>query len=473
MKAFDYFKVLNTITRGSYNEKAVATYVCDIAKGLGLNYEMDNYYNVKVFKDNKSNKTIILQAHLDMVCEKLKDVDFDFEKQPINTVIEDDYIFAKGTTLGGDDGFGVALILEMLENCGDGYPNIEAIFTTSEEVGMDGAKNIDLSNLKGKIMIGLDGTNSSELIISCAGSTRLDFEKDFNGCCGEQNCKNANEQFGTYLLEVSGLLGGHSGEDIDKTRANANIVTFNILKNVSNYAKIKLVKVTGGGKDNAIPRECSVLFQSSAKIDELQKSIKDYLQNFDAQYTNEKDRKISVKNAEISGNFTKLSNKESKDLIGFITDFNNGVLEKANGMVVSSINLANVKLENNKLVIRTMQRFNSTECEHKELNNITLYCKNKGYKCIIRESSPFFENKKGGKLQEICEKAYYENGYKDLQVLNIHAGLEGGVFANKIKDLQVVVLGADLYDIHTPNEKMKISSLDKLSKWIKSIMLKI
>lgn len=467
MIAFDYFKILNKIPRGSQNEKAVAQYLCDFAKDNGLKYKIDEYFNVKIFKDNNSAKTIILQAHTDMVCEKLKDIEFDFLSQGINTIVEGDFIFAQGTTLGADDGFGVALILEMLENCGDGYPNIEAVFTTQEEIGMNGARYIDCSDLKGKIMLGLDGTSSDEMIVSCAGSSRWNFKKNLTQGCIDI----LDKKFNSYSIEIGGLLGGHSGEDIDKSRANANKVAFDIFKSILQFGQIRLSKVIGGGKDNAIPREFYAEFICDLSSEQIEKIINDFLIKFATQYSNEKSIEITLKNIHNINTFC-LSIAQSKDIIDFVCNFKNGVLDKENDMVVSSINLANIELKEGNILMKAMQRYNSILLGEKEKERIEQYASSKGYQYLLCNNTPFFEDKKG-ELQIICQKAYNDCGFSGLKKLQIHAGLEGGIFVNKIKDLQVVVMGADLFDIHTPNEKMRISSLDKLSKWIRKIMLQI
>lgn len=484
MKAIDYFKELNKIPRGSFNEQKVAQYLCDFAEKKGLKYKIDKLFNVKVFKDNGSSNTIILQAHTDMVCEKLKSVNFNFETDAIQTEIENDFISAKGTTLGADDGFGVSLILETLENCGKGYPNIEAVFTSQEESGMGGAKFIDVSDLKGKYLLGLDGTSSEELIISCAGSCRLDFEKSWVDCEVEEKDNNLK----IYKLDISGLLGGHSGEDIDKGRANANIVGCEILKNIS-IKPLKIVKICGGGKDNAIPREFVAIFKSGLDLQEIEKIIEDYKTDFIKQFPNELNAVFNLciieenKNLKDDNDFSDedfkkcikdckaLSVEDSKDLIDFVINFKNGVLENdADGQVICSINLANVKMENCQLMCRTMLRFNISRVQSNSLNKFTLYANAKKYKCILRDSSPFFEVSNKKDLIDLAVNSYNQCGFKNLKVMQIHAGLEGGIFAEKISNLQVVVLGADLYDIHTPKEKMKISSLEKLSMWIKQIM---
>ncbi len=514
MKAFDYFKELNKIPRGSFNEKQVANYLCDFAKKMGLKYKIDDLFNVKIFKDNGSDKTIILQAHMDMVCEKLKGVNFDFEKEAIKTIIDGDFIRADGTTLGGDDGFGVSLILEMLEECGEGFPNIEAVFTSQEESGMGGAKFIDTGDLSGKFLLGLDGTSSNELIISSAGSCRLDFEKKFYGenikidnadceCKGKnagEECLNSKEEgigetqencnYNLFKLEVLGLLGGHSGEDIDKGRANANVVGFEILGNLAKQP-LKIVEINGGGKDNAIPREFTAVFESALSLKEIESVLNEYNQLFANNFPNEINATFSIQTSENNLNLFNqfencsnqkdcsnvsclaLSETDSKNLIDFITHFPNGVIEKTaeSGQVICSINLANVQVKNAQFISRTMLRFNTTKAQSDALNEFTLYSNSKNYKCILRDSAPFFEASVKHDLIDIAVKSYEQCGFTNLNVMQIHAGLEGGIFAEKIPNLQVVVLGADLYDIHTPQEKMRISSLTKLSNWIKQIML--
>lgn len=480
MKAFDYFLELTQIPRGSFNEKGVATYLCEFAKRQGLQYSVDDVYNVKIYKNNNSPKTIILQAHTDMVCEKLKGVAFDFEREPIRTQINGDYITAKGTTLGGDDGFGVSLILEMLENCGSGYPNIWAIFTTQEEIGMGGAKAIDVSDVKADYFLGLDGTSSNELIISSAGSCMIDFEKHFSTTTATTatthtaNGTQANAEEHLYKLEVAGLLGGHSGEDIDKGRANANKIGFAYLKEIAKHP-LKIAQINGGDKVNAIPREFVALFSCPLPAEEMQEIVRKFTADFTTRFTCECGAVISVEKVNGEGFADKLqflSEAESMDLINFATDFKNGVIEKSEGgdLVICSNNLANLRLCGGEFRAKTMLRFNTSKAQNTSFNDLTQFAKTRGYSLILRDSDPFFEASERGELRQIVEKAYYDCGFANLKVLQIHAGLEGGVFSDKLPNLQVVVLGADLWDIHTPNEKMKISSLEKLSKWIKQIM---
>ncbi|MGN1227134.1 MAG: peptidase dimerization domain-containing protein, partial [Christensenellales bacterium] len=463
MKAFDYFRKLNEIPRGSFNEEAVAKYLCEFAKELNLNFKVDEVFNVKIFKDNHTAQTIILQAHTDMVCEKLKGVEFDFLTHSINTKIENDFISALGTTLGGDDGFGVAIILEMLENCGDGYPNIEAVFTSQEESGMGGAKHLDCSDLKGQYLIGLDGTSSNELIISCAGSCRLDFEKEYEVSyvnnklktnametkkeaeiddCAEMemdadckvgmearidnkaemiagmegvhhlnyNDKNINYQnMKHYKLEVLGLFGGHSGEDINKNRANANKIGFEILNKIYEIAPLKLASVSGGGKDNAIPREFVCEFYSNLNLDTLKTIENEYLSNFKINYSNEVNCAILIdeNNSNIDNECVSFS--DTKDLITFICNFENGVInDNDKGEVLCSINLANVCLDKGVVKIRTMLRFNNTDMQSGALNKFTLFSREHNFKCVLRDSAPFFEVSKDKKLQHLCECAYKE-----------------------------------------------------------------
>ncbi|MBQ8749350.1 MAG: M20/M25/M40 family metallo-hydrolase [Clostridia bacterium] len=468
MKAFDYFLELNKIPRGSGDETGVVNYLVMKALKFNLKYEVDKINNVKIFKNNNSDKTIILQAHTDMVCEKLKDVDFDFKKDAIKTKIEGDFISAQGTTLGADDGFGVALILEMLENCGEGYPNIEAVFTSQEESGMDGAKELDCNDLKGRHLIGLDGTSSSELIVGCAGSLRASIEKNFSLANGEFD-KNLN----IFSLDVYGLLGGHSGDDINKNRANANMVGFKILKQIYDVYPLKICKLISNGKLNAIAREFSVIFQSELELSKIEELISAFKIEFNKQYENEKFATFNLALSDyIDEENETLSYKETSVLIDFVDGFKNGVLEvDEQGNVITSVNFGNIEQVEKCIDLNMIYRFNHKKVWHIS-EQFTKYPEEKGFDFVIRGVSPHFSSGNSKELQDVCVSAYNESGFTGLVVNDIHAGLEGGIFAEKIRDLQVVVLGADLFDIHSPNERMRISSLDKLSVWIKTILKK-
>ena len=459
MKAIQYFLELTKIPRPSGKEDKVVEFLVDYAKRNNFEYEINVNKNVIITKNNNSNKNIILQAHTDMVCEKHSFVNIDFENEPIKTIIDGDIIRADGTTLGADDGYGVATILQILDECGEGYPNIEAIFTSDEEVGMTGAMSLDLKKIKSNMVIGLDGTSSSEITVSSAGALRIQYDATF---------EMENVKTNGYKIEVSGLLGGHSGEEINLNRANSNKLVFEFLNTLTS---VTISTINGGNKDNAIPREtiCE-FFTTDSQVD---KKLKEFLNKSKSIYSNEKDLNIKLSKIKLE----KLMNKDfSNKLLSFGLEFKNAVLvwdTLDSTFPITSINLASFTTKENSLVVRTMLRSSDSMLENfyekKYLDLGTKY----GFKSSVANRSPYFEKSKDGKLINACVNAYKNIGYNDLKVSGIHAGLEGGVFADKIKNAQIVCLGADLNQIHTPNESMKISSLEKLTKWIKEILMLI
>ncbi|MBQ7307472.1 MAG: beta-Ala-His dipeptidase [Clostridia bacterium] len=459
MKAIDYFLQLTRIPRPSGKEDKVVEFLKDYAIKNDLEYQINGNKNIIITKNNNSPKSIILQAHTDMVCEKHSYVDIDFNTDSIQTIIDGDIIKAKGTTLGADDGYGVATILQILDECGKGYPNIEAIFTSDEEVGMTGAMSLDLSNVKSNMVIGLDGTSSSEITVSSAGALRIQYDADFQ----TQKVNTSG-----YKVEVSGLLGGHSGEEINLNRANSNKLIFEFLGTLND---VTISTINGGNKDNAIPREAQCEFVTTDNA--VAQKLKDFLAKAKSIYSSEKDLDIKLEKVKLE----KLMDKEfSNKLLGFGLEFKNAVLvwdTLDSTFPITSINLASFTTKENSLVVRTMLRSSDSMLENFYEKKYLDLGKKYGFVGSIANRSPYFEKSKDGKLINACVNAYKNIGYDDLKVSGIHAGLEGGVFADKIKNAQIVCLGADLNQIHTPNESMKISSLEKLTKWIKEILMLI
>ena len=459
MKAIEYFYELTKIPRPSGKEDKVVEFLVNYAKSKNLDYEINGVKNVIIKKNNHSDKYIILQAHTDMVCEKLPNITIDFENEGIRTIQDGDILRADGTTLGADDGYGVSTILQILDECGEGYPNIEAIFTSDEEVGMTGASTLDLTNIKSKMIIGLDGTSSSEITVSSAGGMRIEFKTDI---------EKENVLLDGYRIKIGGLLGGHSGEDINKNRANANKLAFEFLSNLSH---VVISSYEGGNKDNAIPRDAVCVFYS--EDNGIKSKFYEFVDKVEQIYS-EENITIKLENFRVS---TLLKKDISDNLINFVNEFENGVLiydEDDKTFPITSINLAKIEIDNGSdIIIRAMLRSSDSEYEKEYVEHYQTLGKKYNFESQITNRSPYFERSKDGKLVDICVKSYEELGYKDLKVSGIHAGLEGGVFADKIKNAQIVCLGADLQFIHTPDEFMKISSLEKLSDWIKRILINL
>lgn len=250
VKVMTYFEKLCSIPHGSYNTKAISDYCVAFAKERGLSVSQDDTNNVIIVKEASEGyeaaPTVILQGHLDMVCEKNADVDFDFATEGLRLRVDGDFVYADGTTLGGDDGIAVACALAILDDNTLKHPRIEAVFTTEEEVGMDGALALDMSGLKGKYLINIDSEEEGKILTSCAGGMRSDIRFHMK-----------RETMTGVLVNVAikGLLGGHSGAEIDKMRANANVLLGRLLFELNKLVNYGVISVCGGAKDNAIPRE--------------------------------------------------------------------------------------------------------------------------------------------------------------------------------------------------------------------------
>lgn len=456
MNSFQYFLELTHIPRPSGKEDKVADWLVKTISKMGYKVYKDNYNNVVAFVDNGKSKTVILEAHTDMVCEVKNNTKFDFDLEPIHTYIQGDFITAQDTTLGADDGFGVALILNILEHNLKKYPNIIAVFTTQEETSMDGAKNLDFSNLNADYMIGLDGTESNNIIVSCASGLFLKFEKKLEYEMLESN---------TYTLSIKDCLSGHSGEEIHKNRANAIKEIFNIIKDED----IKIVDIYGGTRDNVIPANCTIKLATNKPIENI---VEKYKSNFFNRYPEEKLANISLIN---NGRQKVKIIKNSTDIVKYINDFDNGALvfDKNTQLPLTSINLANIKTINDKLCLNAMFRSNLKD-------NIEYYkalyvdkAKQHNIECVRQGYAPLYTSTNNAELTKICMDTYQSLFESTPIISNMHAGLEGGVFADNIPNIQCVTLGADLYDIHTINERLKISSLTKLEKWLDAILTKI
>lgn len=457
MNSFEYFMQLTKIPRPSYKEDKVRDYLLNFAQNHNLDAYTDEYKNVVIKRNNGSDKTIALQAHTDMVAEKLKDIKFDFDNESINTIIENDFIKANGTTLGGDDGSGVAIILSLLEKGNAKFPNIEAIFTTQEEVSMGGAVGLDCSDLKSNMMIGIDGTDSKEIIISCAGSSRISFDK----CIHYQ--KNITSG---YRFEIYKLHGGHSGDDIHKNRANAIKLGGEFL---SRLKGVRIGQIMGGNKDNAIPRELTVTFDTDMQDVEILTIFNEFNDKVKSKFPNEKDMKIELIKQDIE---MLLCENESCDIINFINEFENGILAGFNDeyeLPIASINLASINITDNKLCMRAMLRYNLEKYKQIENDYLHLGCKY-NFVSSIGDETPFYRTQSDSELVKVCQKAYNEVCGCNMKEINIHAGLEGGLFKDKMQNLDVVGLGVDLCDIHTPSERMSISSLLKMEEVVSKIL---
>ncbi len=459
-KIFYYFEEISKIPRGSGNNQPMSNYLVEFAKSHNLSYIQDEALNVIITKEASegyaSCPTMILQGHMDMVCEKKPESNHDFLTEGIELLVEDDYIFANGTTLGGDDGIAVAYALAILDDDSIVHPRLEVIITTDEEIGLLGATALDTSSLQGKYMINLDSEEEDVVITSCAGGMT-------SHCTLPLSYKTMEGK--KITVTIKGLLGGHSGAEIDKNRVNADILAGRLLLDLRKEP-FELISIFGGTKNNAIPREVAIEFlvkeeQSYTFINEIKFLSEKYKNEYRA---NEPDLNFAISQGE-NKEYSVLEKDSKEKVIIFLLNTPNGIQTMSAdiaGLVESSLNLGilhttEVALEacySVRSSIRSYKWFLSDKLEH----FITFL----GGTYSYEGEYPGWEYKKNSKLRDIYAQTFKDITGKQLKIEAIHAGLECGIIAEKVSDLDIIAIGPDMHDIHTTEERLSISSTKRV-----------
>ena len=452
-KLITFFKELSKVPRNSKKEERIAEFLCNFAKERNLWYRKDNFNNVLIKRKAsigyENRKVIMFQAHTDMVCEKTKDSTHNFDTDPIEIIDEGDILRAKDTTLGADDGIGVAYLLLLLDDKDIKLPAIECLFTTQEEIGMNGARAFDYSDINASYLINLDGEEENTAIVGCAGGVSITYSKAVN----LQKCKDK-----AYKLEISGLYGGHSGVDIDKGRANSNLLVALLLEKISD---IKIVSFNGGSKDNAIANRSEIIFLSNLNV----KSIID--KNLSGVTFKNEDKNVKINVSILDDTeYNYISNGESLKFLSLIRGLRQNVIEYSKdieGLVETSGNIGIVNIKNGKISIVESLR-SSVDAKRnlvKEYNNNL--ANSLEYEIKEEGEYPGWKYNKNSKLEKIYIQAYkkYHDG-NDPIVCAIHAGVECGMIYEKLPHLDMISLGPDVKDVHTVNEKLYLLSCKTL-----------
>lgn len=467
-RVFYYFEEICKIPHGSRNVKEISDYIVDFAKKAGLSYRQDEKFNVLVRKPASSgyenSDVVMLQGHMDMVCEKNADCNHNFIKEGLPIGIMDDYVYAKGTTLGGDDGIAVAYMLAILEDKNIKSPELECLFTVDEEIGMLGADFFDASDCKAKILLNLDSEEEGIFLSSCAGGLR--------GVCSVP--VRYKEKTGErYNIVISGLKGGHSGTEIDKYRGNANIIMGRLLHYLGDSLKYSVVSMQGGLQDNAIAREANteILVEKSDISD-----FEEFIDSFADMISNE--YKAVEKNIQIYCDYQgkdtcmALTHKTQERLIFLLNTMPDGVQKMSMeiaGLVQTSLNLGIIRL-NKDVFTATCALRSSIKSEKEFLSDKLRYLTQTiGGTYTEHGDYPSWEYMENSKIRPLICKVYKELTGKNAEVAGIHAGLECGILANKIKNLDIVSFGPDIFDIHTPKERLSIASV----KTVYELILKV
>lgn len=473
-KVFEFFEEISNIPRGSSNEKAISDYLVKFANDRGLWIFQDKYLNVIIKKEASieflNSPTVILQGHMDMVCEKNRETVHDFLNDPIKLYVDGDFVKAKGTTLGADNGIAIAMSLALLDDKDAKHPPLEVVITTEEETGMYGADNIDASMLSGKYLINIDSEDEGEFLTSCAGGARIDTILPIKKTDARKNDVQ-------YSLMVSGLKGGHSGVEIDKQRGNSIKILAQILFDIDNTFDIFINDINGGSKDNAIPREAEAIINLkiedeeflSKHIDNLKIILKDELSGIDDN--------LSISFRKIENHSNKIFTKDfSTKLISTLLLIPSGVLAMSktlSGLVETSSNLGVLITSDKEVKITCSIRSSVNSKKVTMINQITSLGKLVNSKVEIRGNYPGWEYNSHSELREIFITEYKEMYGKDSRLAAIHAGVECGIFAGKIKDLDMIAFGPNIFNAHNPDECMSISSVKRTWEFLNRVLIKI
>ena len=464
---FKYFEEISQIPRGSGNEKAISDYLKSFGENLGLETIQDDALNVIIRKPATNGYEncpgVILQGHMDMVCEKNKGTDHDFEKDPIKLRIEDDMIYATGTTLGADNGIAVAMGLAVLASNDLEHPPIEVLITTDEEAGMSGAMALDGSLLKGQYIINLDSEEEGFLLVSCAGGVTATSSV-------KATYTDVSSDKQALLIEIKGLLGGHSGMDIIKQRANSNILMGRLLNSLC--VKYDLAKIEGGSKNNAIPRECeAVILVDKNDVAKAKECISSISETFKKEF-NTSDPGIIVECKDTTVDKT-LTCEASANVVKLLNLIPNGIQSMSmdiKGLVESSTNLGVVRTNGDDVTFECAVRSSVGTLKDAITNKMDLLANTLDGSFKLESSYPAWEYAKGSKLEEICISTYEKLTGNKPTIMAIHAGLECGLLLDKMPHAQAISLGPNMYEVHTPNEHLSISSTENTWNYLVAIL---
>ena len=454
---FHFFEELCAIPHGSHNTKAISDYLVAFAEKRHLKFRQDELNNVVIWKAPTAGyehaPAVMIQGHMDMVAEKDADCPKDMEKEGLDLFIDGDTVGARGTTLGGDDGIAVAMALAVLD--GDDIPHgpLECLFTVDEEVGMLGARGLDTSDLAAKYMLNVDSEEEKVLTVSCAGSTRavctLPIERAaFTGT--------------VCALTVDGLMGGHSGEEIHKCRANSNILMGRALIELMNVTGLRIIALSGGAKDNAIPRDAKALIAvedfaaAKAAAEALDAAVKNEYRTADP------DVRIGLAPAETD--LIPLDETSTRRVATFLFCAPNGVQmmsAEVAGLVQTSLNLGQVSTEDSTVTARFMIRSSVNSQAAETTEKVIALTKLLGGTVDIPAAYSAWQYRPESHLRDVMVEAFRAVYGEEPKIAALHAGLECGILSGKMPELDCISFGPDLMNIHTPRERLHIASTER------------
>ena len=463
---FGYFEEICSIPHGSRNTKAISDYLVDFAKEHGLRYIQDSTNNVILFQEGtagyEEHAPVILQGHMDMVCEKDADCPLDLAVDGLDIDHDEECVFARGTTLGGDDGIAIAYALALLADKSIPHPPLEVIITVDEEIGMLGAAVIDLSELKGRTLINLDSEEEGVFTVSCAGGATANINLPVERRAVYGPC---------IRLSVDGLQGGHSGAEIHKNRANANKIMGEFMSRIQQLMPLCLTAFSGGSKDNAIPRSCQATMVAMGINLERINDIAEALQEEVRTQYNEPEATVQAFDVDALGG-NALTTECTGKVIGLLCACPNGVQAMSREMpdlVQTSLNLGIAKLGTSMSLTFSVR--SSVNQEKQELlTQLSELAKFYDASYSQMGEYPAWEYKQDSYLRELMVETYTRMFGKEPLVLAIHAGLECGLLGDKLPGLDCVSIGPQMHDIHTSRERLEIESTKRTWEFLLEIL---
>lgn len=470
---FDCFAEVNKIPRPSKKEEKMIAFLKAFGEGLGLPTKVDETGNVCISKPAtpgyENSKTVILQSHMDMVCEKNKDKDFDFGNDAIETYVDGEWLKANGTTLGADDGIGVAMQMAVLKSNDIEHGPIECVFTRDEETGLTGAMGMKSDFITGDYLINLDSEDEGQIFVSCAGGVRTTATYPFP-------TEDMPEGYFTFRVGVKGLTGGHSGDDINKKRGNANKILVRFLNQEMEKMDLRVVDIQSGGLHNAIPREgyaiCAVPMN-------MKEQVRVDLNVFTAEVeeelaVTEKGILLSLDSCEPAA---KVMEKQAmRKMLLSLHAVYNGVFamsQDIDWLVETSTNLASIHVEGDKVVVTTSQRSSiGSACQHMA-SVVRAAFELGGAEVLTNEGYPGWKLNPNSEIVKIAKESYVELFGKEPKILAIHAGLECGLFSEKYPKLDMVSFGPTLRGVHSPDEKLLIPTVQMVWNHLLDILKRV
>ncbi len=473
-KVFSYFEEITRIPHGSRNTQAISDYLMEFARAHGLEAYQDVMGNVIMIAPASAGyedaAPVILQGHMDMVCEKEPGCAIDFAKDSLDLVVEGNFLTARGTTLGADDGIAVAFALAILDSPEIVHPRLEVVITVDEEIGMLGADAIDVGMLRGRYMLNIDSTAEGEFLTSCAGGMSL---------IGSLPLRRETVHGVGVSIRISGLLGGHSGEEIDKERANADILMGRVLNEIAKQTPFGIISMAGGTKDNAIPRECvaelvipnhcSEQTVSSDQLLDLNILREEISHEYAAS-----DPGIQIEvtlTGETDASVTDMISTEK--VIFLLRSLPNGVQHysmELPGLVETSLNLGILQMTEEELSVTISIRSSVSSRKTDLADRVCRILAWLGAEAEACGDYPAWEYVPQSVLRETITRIYREHFGKEPSYTAIHAGLECGIFSEKLPGLDCVSFGPDMYDIHTTGERLSISSVQRVWEFLEQLL---